>query len=79
MKEIQPLRNAGIRVLSIVRQTQRVARPEIDGSADAVANAQDILATFGAAYLGFANVVVLRRTLQIDVTLRIQRASTPCP
>jgi hypothetical protein len=51
LKENQPLRDNNIRVLPIVRQTKRVGGSQSDGSADAEANSDDLLATFGADYL----------------------------
>ena len=51
LKEGQHLRERGIRVLPIARQTRRVAGTAAQGTADAKLNAQDILLTFGADYL----------------------------
>jgi hypothetical protein len=51
LKENQPLRTDGIRVLPIARQTKRVNGSVADGSADATANAEDLILTFGADYL----------------------------
>jgi hypothetical protein len=51
LKENNILRENGIRVLPIVRQTKRVDGDEAVGSADGIANAHDILVTFGAGYL----------------------------
>jgi hypothetical protein len=51
LKENQPLRDLNIRVLPIARQTKRVAGTQADGAADAQANAEDVLVTFGADYL----------------------------
>lgn len=46
-----PLAQAGIRVLPIARQTDRVGGPEAWGTADGAANAQDIIDSFGAEWL----------------------------
>jgi hypothetical protein len=51
LKENAILRENGIRVLPTARQTKRVDGDEAVGSADAIANAHDILVTFGADYL----------------------------
>jgi|SRR5215470_3062065 len=51
LKENRILRENGIRVLPIARQTKRVDGDGAAGAADASANAHDILATFGADYL----------------------------
>lgn len=51
LKENQALRTNGIRVLPIARQTIRVNGSVADGSADATANAEDLILTFGADYL----------------------------
>jgi hypothetical protein len=51
LKENQVLRDSNIRVLPIARQTRRVNRTQAEGSADAVANVDDLLATFGVEYL----------------------------
>jgi hypothetical protein len=51
LKENRPLRSAGIRVLPIARQTKSVGGTQAQGSADAEANANDIIATFGGDYL----------------------------
>jgi len=51
LKENKALRNSNIRVLPIARQTRRVAGSVADGSADAAANVDDLLATFGVDYL----------------------------
>jgi hypothetical protein len=51
LKENQPLREKNIRVLPIARQTKRVNGSVADGSADAAANAEDLIQTFGADYL----------------------------
>jgi hypothetical protein len=51
-RENQPLRDRNIRVLPIARQTKHVNGTQADGSADAEANAEDLITTFGAEYLG---------------------------
>jgi hypothetical protein len=51
LKENRHLRDAGIRVLPIARQTRHVNGTEAQGSADAKANANDVLVTFSAEYL----------------------------
>src|SRR5215469_8515143 len=51
LKENQPLHDNNIRVLPIARQTKRVDGTQADGSVDAEANADDVIATFGADYL----------------------------
>jgi hypothetical protein len=51
LQENQALRSSGIRVLPIARQTKRVNGSVADGSADAMANAEDLIVTFGADYL----------------------------
>lgn len=51
LKENQLLRANNIRVLPIARQTKRVNGSVADGSADAAANAEDLIQTFGADYL----------------------------
>ena len=51
LKENQPLRDRGVRVLPIARQTKYVNGSQTRGSADAEANADDLIATFGADYL----------------------------
>ena len=51
LKEDRPLRDKGIRVAPIARQTRRVQGTRADGSADAIRNAADYIATFGADYL----------------------------
>lgn len=51
LRENQPLRDAGIRVVPIARQTKNVNGSIADGSADAAANAEDLIETFGADYL----------------------------
>src|SRR5947207_5733023 len=51
LKENQLLRANNIRVLPIARQTKRVNGSAADGSADAAANAEDLIQTFGADYL----------------------------
>jgi hypothetical protein len=45
------LRQNNIRVLPIARQTTRVAGTSNEGAADAKLNAEDVIQTFGAAYL----------------------------
>jgi hypothetical protein len=45
------LSNHGIRVLPIARQTNRVGGTGTDGQSDGQDNAEDLLATFGAAHL----------------------------
>jgi hypothetical protein len=49
--ESAPLNAAGIRVLPVARQTLNVNGTAAQGSADAAANAADLLDTFGADYL----------------------------
>ena len=51
LKENHPLRDQGIRVAPIARQTHRVQGARADGAADALRNAEDYIATFGADYL----------------------------
>lgn len=51
LRENQPLREAGIRVLPIARQTKRVNGSQADGSTDAEENGDDLIATFTADYL----------------------------
>lgn len=51
LRENQPLRDHGIRVLPIARQTRNVGGTVADGSADAQQNAEDVIVTFGAGYL----------------------------
>jgi hypothetical protein len=51
LQENQALRSSGMRVLPIARQTKRVNGSVVDGSADAMANAEDLILTFGADYL----------------------------
>jgi len=51
LKENQILRQNGIRVLPIARQTKNVDGTQAQGSADAKANAEDFIATFGLQYL----------------------------
>lgn len=51
LRENQPLRDNGIRVLPIARQTKRVNGSQAEGSADAESNSDDLIATFGADYL----------------------------
>ena len=49
--ENQPLHDAGIRVLPVAQQTDRVGGSQDDGAADATANAEDLILTFGKDYL----------------------------
>jgi hypothetical protein len=51
LKEDKILHDHNIRVLPIARQTRRVHGTKDDGIADAKANVDDFLATFGADYL----------------------------
>ncbi len=51
LKENRILRENGIRVLPIARQTKRFDGDQALGSVDAHANAHDILVTFGSDYL----------------------------
>ncbi len=51
LRENQPLRNSGIRVAPIARQTKNVNGSIADGSTDATANVEDLIVTFGADYL----------------------------
>jgi len=51
LKENRPLRDKGIRVAPIARQTRRVQGTRADGAADAIRNAADYIATFRADYL----------------------------
>jgi hypothetical protein len=51
LKENQILRANNIRDLPIARQTKNVNGSVADGSADAKANAEDLIQTFGADYL----------------------------
>ena len=51
LQENQALLASNIRVLPIARQTKRVNGSVSDGSADATANAEDLILTFGADYL----------------------------
>jgi hypothetical protein len=51
LKENQILLDSDIRVLPIARQTRRVGGAMVDGSADAKANAEDVITTFGQDYL----------------------------
>ena len=51
LRENQLLRANGIRVLPIARQTKRVNGSVAHGSADATANVEDLILTFGADYL----------------------------
>jgi hypothetical protein len=49
--ENQPLRDQGIRVICLAQQTNHVGGDGAQGAADAQANAEDLIASFGAAYL----------------------------
>jgi len=51
LKENSILRQNGIRLLPIARQTRNVNGTQAQGSADAEANAEDLIATFGQEYL----------------------------
>lgn len=51
LREGQILRANGVRVLPIARQTKRVGGSVADGSADAAANVEDLILTFGTDYL----------------------------
>ena len=51
LKENQILRANNIRILPIARQTKNVNGTVADGSADATANVEDLIETFGADYL----------------------------
>jgi hypothetical protein len=51
LKENPILRQNGIRVLPIARQTRNVNGTQAQGSVDAEANAEDLIATFGQDYL----------------------------
>jgi hypothetical protein len=51
LKENRILRQNGIRVLPIARQTRNVNGSQAQGSADAEANAEDLIITFGQDYL----------------------------
>jgi hypothetical protein len=51
LKENQLLRDNNIRVLPLAQQTGNVSGSMADGSADATGNAEDVINTFGAAYL----------------------------
>ena len=51
LKENAVLRQNGIRVLPIARQTGNVNGKQAQGNADAKANAKDLIATFGQEYL----------------------------
>jgi hypothetical protein len=51
LKENQILFDNNIRVLPIARQTKRVDGTMADGSADAAANVEDLIKTFGEDYL----------------------------
>jgi hypothetical protein len=50
-RENQALRDRGIRVLPIARQTKHVDGSQARGSADAQLNAEDLIKTFGVDYL----------------------------
>jgi hypothetical protein len=50
-RENQILRDNGIRVLPIARQTKRVDGSEANGIVDARRNVEDLIATFGGEYL----------------------------
>jgi len=50
-RENQPLRDRNIRVLPIARQTKHVDGTQARGAADAQANVEDLIKTFGADYL----------------------------
>jgi hypothetical protein len=51
LKENPILRQNGIRVLPIARQTRNVNGTQAQGSIDAEANSEDLIATFGQEYL----------------------------
>jgi hypothetical protein len=51
LRENLPLRNRGIRVMPIARQTKHVSRDDSLGANDARANVEDVISTFGANYL----------------------------
>jgi hypothetical protein len=51
LRENQILRQNGIRVLPLARETKNVNGTQAQGSADAEANAEDFLATFGPDHL----------------------------
>ncbi|HXC89242.1 MAG TPA: hypothetical protein VNV18_03670 [Stellaceae bacterium] len=51
LEENQLLRANGVRVLPIARQTLRVNGSAADGNADAKANVEDLILTFGTDYL----------------------------
>jgi len=51
LKENPILRQNGIRVLPIARQTRNVNGTQAQGSGDAEANSEDLIATFGQEYL----------------------------
>jgi hypothetical protein len=51
LKENPILRQNGVRVLPIARQTRNVNSSQAQGSADAEANSEDLIATFGQEYL----------------------------
>jgi hypothetical protein len=54
LRENQVLRDAGIRVLPIARQTKNVNGTQSEGSADAQLNSEDLIDTFGADHLAGA-------------------------
>src|SRR5215469_12802104 len=51
LKENPILRQKGIRVLPIARQTRNVNGTQAQGSIDAETNSEDLIATFGQEYL----------------------------
>jgi hypothetical protein len=51
LKEDAILRQRGVRILPIARQTKRVSGTQAQGSTDAEANSEDLIATFGQSYL----------------------------
>jgi ADP-glucose pyrophosphorylase len=59
LQENQALRSSGIRVLSIARQMKRANGSVADGSADAMANAEDLILTFRADYLASQGAQVI--------------------
>jgi hypothetical protein len=68
--ENQPLHDAGIRVLPIAQQTDRVGGTQDDGAADARDNAEDLILTFGKDYLAaqggqFLMVLDVEQTLSL--------------
>ncbi len=58
-KENDILRRNGIRVCPVARQTKHVNGSRDQGAADARANAEDLVNTFGAAYLACSGWIVL--------------------